>query len=64
MFSSCKNAASLVFTSHEESALISGISDIVVVRWSPTKYKSSPFVVCFGSLTHYVKKQTISVWIN
>lgn len=33
MFKACKDASKILFSSYEETALISGISDIIVVKW-------------------------------
>lgn len=46
-------------SSYEETGLISGISDIVVVKWNETTYKSSPFIVCLGSLSHKAQQEQI-----
>lgn len=52
MFKACKQATKILFNSYEETALISGISDILVVQWNSNKFKTTPFLVCFGSLSH------------
>lgn len=59
MFRACKDASKILFNSYEETALISGISDIVVVEWNSKKFKTSPFLVCFGSMSHQAKKEEI-----
>lgn len=59
MFRSCRDASNILMSSYEETALISGVSDIVVVEWSKNKYKSSPFLVCFGSMSHRAKQEKI-----
>lgn len=64
MFSSCKKASTILLSSYEETALISGISDIVVVQWEEGHYKTSPFLVCFGSLTHQVRNGSIKILVN
>lgn len=41
-----------------------GISDIVVVKWDSGKYRSTPFIVSFGSLATTSLKDHVKVYIN
>lgn len=48
----------------DDSALLEGISDIVVVKWDSGKYKSTPFIACFGSLATTALNDQVKVYIN
>ena len=50
--------------SFEETALISGISDIIVVKWKNGEYHSSPFLICFGSDSLLHKGKKVRILIN
>lgn len=48
----------------DDSALLEGISDIVVVKWDSGKYQSTPFIACFGSLATTALTNQVKVYIN
>lgn len=64
MFKVCREATNILMSSYEETALISGISDIIVVQWNELTFKSTPFLACFGSLTIKAKQESIKVFVN
>jgi len=64
MFRVCRQAAEILLASYEETALISGISDIIVVQWDDKTFKSSPFLACFGSLTLQARQEQIKILVN
>lgn len=64
MFKACKDASSILMSSYEETGLISGISDIIVVEWGPNEFKTSPFIVCLGSMAHKAKQEKLEVYVN
>jgi len=49
LLDSCFTASRIVKESISSEALLSGVSDVIVVRHKDGTYKSTPFVVCFGS---------------
>lgn len=57
-------AAKLLFGSFDQTALIEGISDILVVRWDTGNYHSTPFVVCFGHTATTTLSNKVHVYIN
>ena len=64
MFSSCKKVTQIYFGSYEETALLPGISDIIVVQWKNGSFHSSPFLVCLGSHTLLNKGKKADIFIN
>ena len=64
MFSSCKKVSTIFMGSFEETALLPGISDILIVKWKNGAYVSTPFLVCFGSHTLLHKGKKASILVN
>ena len=62
--SACKKVSTIFLGSFEETALIPGISDILVVKWKNGNYLSTPFLVCFGSKTLLHKGKKANVFVN
>lgn len=54
----------LLFSSFDQTALIEGTSDIMVVRWDSGHFNSTPFLVCFGHHATTAEKQRVKVFIN
>jgi len=59
-----EKAAKLLFSSFDQTALIEGISDILVVRWDSGTYHSTPFVVCFGHKATTTTSSKVHIYIN
>lgn len=49
LFESCRKSTILFGESIGEEALISGVSDVIVIKYPNGMYKSTPFLACFGS---------------
>ena len=64
MFSACTKASLIFYRAFQQTALISGISDIIVVKWKDNSYHSSPFLICFGSRTLIHKGKKAKIFIN
>ena len=64
MLASCKKASQIFVGSYEETALLPGISDVVVVKWEDGTFHSSPFLICFGSHTLLNQGKKCTLYIN
>lgn len=55
LFSSCLEASQIISSSFDDHAILTGVSDTVIVKQKNGMYKSTPFLVCFGPYrpTHY-----------
>jgi phosphatidate phosphatase PAH1 len=45
-------------------ALLPGTSDTIVVKHKSGKYKSTPFLACFGPYTVANKSKHVNIYIN
>ena len=64
MLRSCKKASEIFIGAFEETALLAGVSDVIVVRWKDNSLHSSPILVCFGSHTLLSQGQKADVFVN
>lgn len=64
LLESCKKSALLFGESIGEEALISGISDVIVIKWPNGYYRSTPFLVCFGSHSILSREAEIEIEVN
>lgn len=58
LFQSCMESGQILCGTFEENAILTGVSDIIIVKQKSGKYKCTPFLVCFGPylLTHQNKR--------
>lgn len=61
MKSVLSKVSALFLGSFDETALLAGTSDILIVRWKSGYYASTPFLACFGA---QLSGSTVSVYIN
>lgn len=50
--------------SFDQTALIQGISDILIVKWDSGRHCSTPFVVCFGHVVTTIDEREVKVYVN
>jgi phosphatidate phosphatase PAH1 len=44
--------------------MLTGVSDTIIVKQKDGKYKSTPFLVCFGPYLSVHKNPTVEIIIN
>lgn len=49
LFQSCTKAANIFCASLDETGLIEGVSDVIVVKHKSGEYRSTKFFACVGS---------------
>ena len=64
MLNSCKKATNILLSSYEETALISGISDVIIVKWPDKQHRSTPFIICFGPISELARQMPVTLKIN
>lgn len=64
MFSNYKKLTTMVQGIYQETALLTGISDVMVVKWKDNTLHSSAFVVCFGTHSFFKKGKNLSIYVN
>ena len=55
MFGSCSKAINIFCSSLDETSLMEGISDIIVVKQKSGEFRSTKFYVCLGAYCAYAK---------
>ena len=45
---SCVQSAQILCSTFDDHAVMSGVSDTIIVKHKDGTFKSSPFLVCFG----------------
>lgn len=63
-FRSCVDASQIICNSFEENAILTGVSDTIIVKQKDGKYKSTPFLVCFGPYLSTHKNAMVQININ
>jgi len=64
MASFFEKVSKIFMGSFDETALIEGTSDIIVVKWNSGQYHSSPFLVCFGHHATTADHHKVKVIVN
>lgn len=64
MKSILNQASTLLFGAFDQTALLTGISDIIVVRWDSGHYQTTPFLVCFGHKSSTSIRKQVRVQVN
>lgn len=64
LFRSCLEAGSIVSSNFEENAILSGASDTIIVKQKDGKFKSTPFLICFGPFKPIHSSSCVSITIN
>jgi phosphatidate phosphatase PAH1 len=55
MFGSCSKAINIFCSSLDETSLMEGISDVIVVKHKTGEFRSTKFFVCIGPYSAYTK---------
>lgn len=63
-FRSCVEASQIICGSFEENAILTGVSDTIIVKQKDGTYKSTPFLVCFGPYLSTHKDEPVQILIN
>lgn len=65
MFGSCTQAVSIFCSSVDETSLMEGISDVIVIKHKNGEFRSTKFYVCIGPYASLTANGTpIEVYIN
>lgn len=64
MLSSIQKMVKLFSGAFEETTLLEGTSDIVVVRWDSGEFKATPFLACFGHQAATADSDQVRVAVN
>lgn len=48
LFQSCMQTGQVLCGTFEENAILTGVSDTIIVKRKDGTFKSTPFMVCFG----------------
>lgn len=64
MASFFEKVTKIFFGSFDETALMKGTSDIIVVKWESGQFRSTPFLVCFGHHATTASRYSIKVSVN
>lgn len=65
MFGSCTKTMSIFCSSLDETSLMEGISDVIVVKSKNGEFRSTKFFVCIGPYSAYPQSGTkIEVFVN
>ena len=54
----------IFLSSFDQTALLEGVSDIVVVKWDNGYYASTPFLACFGHISAINVEKPVKISIN
>lgn len=63
-FRSCVEASQIVCGSFEDNAILTGVSDTIIVKQKDGSFKSTPLLVCFGPYLSTHKDSPVEIIIN
>ena len=61
---SCYQSTQILCHTFDDHAVMSGVSDTIIVKHKDGSYKSTPFLVCFGPFNPTHKHAQVEVLIN
>jgi phosphatidate phosphatase PAH1 len=64
LLQSCYQAVSVLSKSFEDTAILTGVSDTIIVKHLDGSYRSSPFLVSFGPFQSAYSESDITLLVN